>query len=221
MELWPESDRLSSSWLRPRTVVTPCATTRAHKHNCDTNKPAHLKAHLVAAGRSCSLTGGRGRRRRGGDGFGGVRVGSVQPVGKAVIGVIGRARRVEVLHGAEIFRGHRLEGRRPKNGLDKQDGKTGRIRQKEQRNLSVTSFPPSPFHICLHSAASSWLDLLRLRLCCRSLRTGCPPSSGQQSCRQRFLRCCCHRSGSTLALFCVRHKPDQLSYRIFRTIRCT
>lgn len=56
------------------------------------------------------MTGGGGRGGRGGDGFRDVGVGSVQPIGKAVVHILQLRRRIEVLHGAEIFRGDRLEG---------------------------------------------------------------------------------------------------------------
>lgn len=68
-----------------------------------------MSGYLVAARRS-SLTGGRGRGGRGGDSFGSVSVGSMQPIRQAVIGLIQWGRRVEVLHGAEIFGGNRLKG---------------------------------------------------------------------------------------------------------------
>lgn len=64
-----------------------------------------------------------------------MRVGSVQPVGEAVIAVIGGGGRVEVLHGAEVFGGDGLEGRRPKTSLDNQDGKTRRISTREDRQI--------------------------------------------------------------------------------------
>ncbi len=53
-------------------------------------------------------------------------VGSVQSVGQALVYILRLGRRVEVLHGAEIFGGDWLEGRRPKTSLE---GKKGVIKE--------------------------------------------------------------------------------------------
>lgn len=66
------------------------------------------------------MTGGRGRGGRGGDSLRDVGVGSVQPVGDAVIHIFRLGRWIEVLHGAEIFGGDRLEGRRPEGRLEQE-----------------------------------------------------------------------------------------------------
>lgn len=64
------------------------------------------------------MTGGRGRGGRGGDSLRDMGVGSVQPVGDAMIHIFRLGRWIEILHGAEIFGGDRLEGRRPEGGLE-------------------------------------------------------------------------------------------------------
>lgn len=68
------------------------------------------------------MAGGRGGGGRGGDGLSDVGVGPVEPVGDAVIDVLRLGRRVEVLHGAEVFGGDRLEGRRPETRLERRRG---------------------------------------------------------------------------------------------------
>lgn len=55
-------------------------------------------------------------------------VGSVQPVGKAMIHIFGLGGWIEVLHGAEIFGGDRLEGRRPKASLEEENQETAKFR---------------------------------------------------------------------------------------------
>lgn len=77
--------------------------------------------YLVTSGCRSSVTGGRGRGGRGGDSFRDMGVGSVQPVGNAMVHILRLGRRIKVLHGAEIFGGDRLEGRRPKTSLEKKN----------------------------------------------------------------------------------------------------
>lgn len=47
MELCPESDRLSSSWLRPRAEATACATGRELSNDCDTHGATKCQATLL------------------------------------------------------------------------------------------------------------------------------------------------------------------------------
>lgn len=54
-------------------------------------------------------------------------VGSVQPVGDAVIHIFRLGRGIEVLHGAEIFGSDWLEGRRPEGRLEQERATTQRI----------------------------------------------------------------------------------------------
>lgn len=148
MELWPESDKLSSSWLSPRTEATTCGATRGQRAP-RADRGGFFRGYL--GGSPAPLPGGRGGRGRGGGGFGGVRVGPVKPVGEAVIGVVGRGRRVEVLHGAEVLGGDGLEGRRPETSLEREwNGKTGEGGGLERRERMRTNpsevtfsyFPP-------------------------------------------------------------------------------
>lgn len=53
-------------------------------------------------------------------------VGSVQPIGKAVVHIVRLGRWIEVLHGAEIFGGDRLEGR-PQTSLLEKKQETARF----------------------------------------------------------------------------------------------
>lgn len=46
-------------------------------------------------------------------------IGSVQPIGKAMIHIVRLRRWIKVLHGAEIFGGDRLEGRPQTSLLEK------------------------------------------------------------------------------------------------------
>lgn len=83
-----------------------------------------IKRYLVATGcRWSSMAGGRGRGGRGGDSFRDMGVGSAQPVGEAMVHVLRLGRRIEVLHGAEIFGRDRLEGGRPETSLERRAGK--------------------------------------------------------------------------------------------------
>jgi len=66
------------------------------------------------------MTGGRGRRRGGGDRLRDMGVRSMQSVRKAVIHILRLGRRIKVLHGAEVFWGDRLEGRRPETNLKRE-----------------------------------------------------------------------------------------------------
>ena len=45
----------------------------------------------------------------------------MQPVGKAMVHILRLGRRIEVLHGAEIFGRDRLEGRRPEASLEEEE----------------------------------------------------------------------------------------------------
>lgn len=54
-------------------------------------------------------------------------VGSVQPIGKAMIHIIRLGRWIEILHGAEIFWRDRLEGR-PKTSLSEKKQATPKFR---------------------------------------------------------------------------------------------
>lgn len=82
------------------------------------------------------MAGGRGGGGRGGDGLSDVGVGPVKPVGDAVIDVLRLGRRVEVLHGAEVFGGDRLEGRRPETRLERRRGE-----QRQRRTINHTKSP--------------------------------------------------------------------------------
>lgn len=55
-------------------------------------------------------------------------VGSVQPVGNAMVHILRLGRWIKVLHGAEIFGGDRLEGRRPETSLENKNKERAKFR---------------------------------------------------------------------------------------------
>ena len=73
------------------------------------------------------MTGGRRGRGGAGDSFWDFGVRSVQSVRKAVIHVVHFGRRIEVLHGAEVFGGDRLEGGGPETNLNKENQVPARL----------------------------------------------------------------------------------------------